>query len=121
MRISHTDGCVLAWLGGEIDVAAAAESRVFLLAALGDGRGRLVVDVTDVTFIDASGLGVLVFVAKTAARDGGWLRLVGANPMLRRMMGITCLTAVLPAYDTVRAAAEAPATAVPRPRQGSVR
>jgi anti-sigma B factor antagonist len=121
MRMSHTDGCALAWLGGEVDVAAAAESRAFLLAALGDGRARLVVDVTDVAFIDASGLGVLVFAARTAARDGGWLRLVGASPMLRRMMGITCLGAVLPVYDTVRAAAVAPGAAVPRPRQGSDR
>ena len=102
-------------------MAAAAESRVFLLAALGDGGFRLVVDVTDVTFIDASGLGVLVFVAKTAARNGGWLRLVGASTMLRRMLGITSLGAVLPVYDTVRGAAVAPGNAVPRPRQGSDR
>jgi anti-sigma B factor antagonist len=121
MRMSHTDGCALAWLGGEIDVAATADCRTFLLAALGEGRGRLVVDVTDVRFIDASGLGVLVFVAKAAARDGGWLRLVGANPMLRRMMGIISLSAVLPVYATVRDAAEAPGAAVPRPRQGSDR
>jgi anti-sigma B factor antagonist len=121
MRTSRVDGCALAWLGGEIDVAAAAESRAFLSAALGDGRGRLVVDVADVTFIDASGLGVLVFVAKAAARDEGWLRLVGASPMLRRIVGITRLTAVLPLYDTVRAAAAGPATAVPRSRQGSDR
>jgi anti-sigma B factor antagonist len=121
MRISHADGCALAWLGGEVDVAAAAESRTFLLAALGDGAFRLVVDVTDVTFIDASGLGILVFVAKAAARDGGWLRLVGASPMLRRMLSITFLGAVLPVYDTVRDAAMAPGAAVPRPRQGSDR
>jgi anti-sigma B factor antagonist len=123
MRMSHADGCVLAWLGGEIDVAEAAESRAFLLAALGAGRPCLVVDVTDVTFIDASGLGVLVFVAKTAARDGGWLRLVGASPLLSRILRITRLGAVLPVYDTVRAAtaAVAPGAAVPRPRQGSDR
>ena len=108
-------------------MAAAAESRVFLLGALGGGGFRLVVDVTDVTFIDAAGLGVLVFVAKAAARNGGWLRLVGASTMLRRMLGITSLGAVLPVYDTVRAAAVAPGTAVapgnavPRPRQGSDR
>ena len=68
---SYLDGCVLTRLGGEMDVAAAAEGRAFLLTALGDGQGRLVVDMTDVTFIDASGLGVLVFAARRAAQHGG--------------------------------------------------
>lgn len=122
IRESHLDGCVLTRLGGEMDVAAAAEGRAFLLAALGDGQGRLVVDMTDVTFIDASGLGALTFVAKRAAQQGGWLRLVGANPMLRRILSITRLSALLPVYDTVHAAsAVAPAAAVSRPRQSSDR
>lgn len=123
MRMSHADGCAVAWLGGELDVAEAAESRAFLLTALDDGRGRLVVEVTGLTFIDASGLGVLVLVARKAAQDdGGWLRLVGASLLLRRILSIARLSAFLPVYDTVHAAvAGAPATAAPRPRprQGS--
>ena len=122
MRMSHADGCAVTWLGGELDVAEAAESRAFLLTALDDGRGRLVVDVTGLTFIDASGLGVLVLVAKKAAQDEGWLRLVGANLLLRRILSITRLSAFLPVHDTVQAAiAGTPATAAPRsrPRQSS--
>jgi len=122
--MSRSDGCVLAWLGGEMDVAEAAEARAFLLTALDDGLACLVVDVTGLTFIDASGLGVLVYVAKRAAQDGGWLRLVGANLLLRRILSITRLSAFLPVYDSAHAAlAEAPATAAPRsqprPRQSS--
>ena len=104
MRVSRAEGCALVRLGGEMDVAGSAEARAFLAAALVEGRGRVVVDATDLAFIDASGLGVLVFAAARANRDDGWLRLVGASAMLRRMLGIAQLTAVLCVYDSVDAA-----------------
>jgi len=104
MRISHDRGRAVVWLCGELDVAEAAEARAFLLAAAIDGRGRLVVDVTDLVFVDASGLSTLAFVARQTAQDGGWLRLVDASPLLRRMLRIVDLTAVLPVYESVHAA-----------------
>jgi anti-sigma B factor antagonist len=64
----------------------------------------LVVDVTDLAFIDASGLRVLVSAAQQAVQCGGWLRLVGARDLLRRMLRIVRLTTVLPVYDTVQMA-----------------
>ncbi len=104
MRVSRVDGCALVWLGGEMDVAEAAEARAFLTSAVCDGRDRIVVDVTDLSFIDAAGIGVLVAVARQTALDGGWLRLVGASLLLRRMLAILGLTGFLPVFDSVDAA-----------------
>jgi anti-anti-sigma factor len=87
-----------------MDIAGVAEARAALSTALVDGEGRLVVDVTDLAFIDASGLQVLVSAAKQAAQCGGWLCLVGARDLLRRMLRILRLAAVLPVHDTVQAA-----------------
>lgn len=102
----------MVWLCGELDIAEAAEARSYLLAAAADGRSRLVIDVTDLVFIDASGLSALASVARQAARDGGWVRLVDASPLLRRMLRIVELTAVLPVYESVHAAiiADTPGT-----------
>ena len=107
MRKSCLGGCELVWFGGELDVAQAVEARAFLDAAIVDGRAQVVVDVTQLAFVDAAGIGVLVGAARRAARDGGSLRLVGARPMLRRMLVILRLTSVLVVYESVDSAVAA--------------
>lgn len=104
IRTSRVDGCALVWLGGEMDITGVIEASTVLRTALVDGESRLVVDVTDLAFIDASGLQVLVSAARQATQCGGWLCLVGARDLLRRMLRIVHLTTVLPVYDTVQAA-----------------
>jgi anti-sigma B factor antagonist len=107
MRVAHDHGCAVVRLCGELDVAQAVEARGFFLAVAKQGCDRVVVDATDLVFIDAAGLGVLVAAARMAAESGGWLRLADASPMLRRMLRVVELTAVLPVYESVQAAATA--------------
>lgn len=102
--MSHDRGCAVVWLSGELDASEADEARAALLAAASECEGRLVVDVTDLVFIDAYGLRVLTLGAKQTALHGGWLHLVDASPLLRRILRITGLTAVLPVYESVHAA-----------------
>ena len=47
-------------VSGDIDIARAPELHQSLLAALGDPSGEVVVDLREVSFIDSTGLGVLV-------------------------------------------------------------
>jgi len=112
MRRSCLGGCTLVWFGGELDVAQAVEARAFLDATVLDatvldGRAQVVVDVSQLAFVDAAGIGVLVGAARRAARDGGSLGLVGARPMLRRMLVILRLTSVLVVYESVDSAVAA--------------
>jgi len=104
MRMAHDRGCAVVWLRGELDVAEAAEARRFLLSVVALSTGRVVVDVTDLVFVDAAGLGVLVAAARLARGEGGWLRLVDASPLLRRLLRITELTSALPVFESVHAA-----------------
>ena len=104
MRMSHDRGCVVVWLRGELDVAAAVAVREYFAAVTAQGHSHVVVDVTDLVFIDAAGASALAAAARMAARAGGWLRLVDASPMLRRILHILHLTGVLPVYETVHAA-----------------
>jgi anti-anti-sigma factor len=113
--ISYGDDCALARIGGELDIATAPDARAFLLTVLAGGNVSLVVDLADLTFIDATGINVLVRASRRAQENGGWLRLAGASLQLRRILRILHLTALLPAYDTVGEAAGAqPATGVSR-------
>jgi anti-sigma B factor antagonist len=111
MRMSHDRGCVVVWLRGELDVAEAVAAREFFAAVAARGGSHVVVDVTDLVFIDAAGVSVLAAAARRAVGAGGWLRLVDASPMLRRVLHIMHLTGLLAVYETVHAAVTTSAAA----------
>ncbi len=50
-----------------------------------------------VTFIDASGIGVLVAAANLARQAGGGLSLLAPSRQVRRLLGVLHLDAILPA------------------------
>ena len=104
MHRSGGDGCAIVRLCGELDVAGAPAVRAFLLDELQQGHIRLVLDATDLTFIDASGINALLFVAKRAVQAGGWVHLTGASALLRRCLCILHLTTLLPTDDRLDAA-----------------
>jgi anti-sigma B factor antagonist len=82
---------VVAHVQGEVDLATAPELRT-ILAEFAPGEGVVVVDLTDVAFLDSSGLSVLVEVHQHLASDGlSSLRLVVTRPTMRRLLEATGL------------------------------
>jgi anti-sigma B factor antagonist len=57
-------------MGGELDYAASPELRERVFAQIGHGRRRLLLDFSDVTFIDSTAIGVIVG-AISRLRDSG--------------------------------------------------
>ena len=84
-------------LDGEIDIATSPAIRRFLLAAISGGDVHLAVDMSSVTFIDASGIGVLVAAANRARQAGGGLSLLAPSRQVRRLLDVLHLDAILPA------------------------
>jgi anti-sigma B factor antagonist len=83
---------------GEVDVATSAHladriARVMARAA--EGKVELVVDLARLSFIDVSGLNVLVLAARQARADGGTLVLRSPNRHVRRLLGVLRLDAEL--------------------------
>ena len=72
-------GCVIAALSGELDIACAPALREKLLGSLRLAASRLVIDLSRVSYADASGLAVLVGTGRRAGLLGGFSRL--AAPM----------------------------------------
>jgi anti-sigma B factor antagonist len=89
---------------GEVDVFTAPDLDAALGAELSDGMSRLVIDLSEVSFLDSTGLGVLVKGLKGAREAGGWLHLVVTSDRIRRIFDITGLDASMPLFDTVDAA-----------------
>jgi anti-sigma B factor antagonist len=77
---------------GEIDVATSPTLRAELAELLAHGAGSITLDLTAVSFIDSSGLGVLVGALKRL-RDGGGetFNIVAARSGVRRVFEITGL------------------------------
>jgi len=58
--IEHNDGGTVVRLAGELDLYNAHAVREALLTATEESPDRLVVDLSDVSFIDSTALGVLI-------------------------------------------------------------
>jgi anti-anti-sigma factor len=94
MRVDVTErGEVV--LVGRLDVRGAAVARDALHAALGHGSGRLVVDLSGVELMDATGLGVLVGAHRRARLAGRELVLRDASIRVARMLALTRLDRVI--------------------------
>jgi anti-sigma B factor antagonist len=102
-----SSGITVAKLVGELDIASAPALREELLSLLRHGSSRLVIDLSKVSFCDASGLAVLVSTGRRARLLGGFLRLAAVSPQVSRVLRITGLQRTLPHFPTVQAAATA--------------
>jgi anti-sigma B factor antagonist len=85
---------------GEIDVATSPRLRTELSALLGRGATEVTLDFAGVTFVDSSGLGVLVGALKrlregAGSDDARTLRIVGAQDAVRKVFEITGLDTAL--------------------------
>jgi anti-anti-sigma factor len=84
-------GVVLVQMPPEVDLATAPALRDDLLNALDHDGVHLVVDARDVTFMDSSGVNVLVRARERAATLEGSLHVVACSPGVRRVLEITGL------------------------------
>ena len=90
-------------LVGELDLYNAHLARDALLGAAGSSPERLVVDLSKVTFIDSTGLGVLIE-ARARMTDRGAFRLVAPGVETRRALEISGLDRHFIVHDSLEAA-----------------
>jgi anti-anti-sigma factor len=104
-------GITIAELTGELDIASAPALREQLLSLLRPSSNQLVIDLSKVSFCDASGLAVLISTGRRARLLGGFLRLAAVSPPVGRVLDITGLHRNLAIFPTVQAAATGPRAA----------
>jgi anti-sigma B factor antagonist len=64
------------------------------------GQDRIVIDLTEVVFIDSSGLGALISGLKATRQAGGDLRIAQVPQQVMTVLRLTNLDRVLRAYPT---------------------
>ena len=93
------DGVATVSVRGEVDVYTAPQLRERLYSVVGDGATRVVLDLSAMTFIDSTGLGVVVGALKRLRESGGDLVLRSPSRSTRKVLEITGLTRIVEIVD----------------------
>jgi anti-sigma B factor antagonist len=96
-------------VSGEVDVHSAPALRDCLIELLESGSSRVIVDLTEVGFLDSTGLGALVAARTKAGETGASLLLVCPSERILKLFAITGLDGVFDIHATVEAARSAAA------------
>jgi anti-sigma B factor antagonist len=88
-------------LRGSLDLATAPTVRAALNDATDNDSHHIIVDLTQLEFLDSTGLGVLIGAHRRAAEHGGSLRLIVHDGSIARLLNITGLIAVFAVYHSL--------------------
>jgi anti-sigma B factor antagonist len=104
--VSEPDPSIVA-LEGEIDLHESPNVRESLRALIDKKTPRIYVDMTDVGYIDSSGLAVLIDAMQRIANYGGKFGLIAIQPAVRTVLEIARLDQVFRVYPDRATAVEA--------------
>lgn len=90
------DGKATVRVRGELDIATADQAYAYLRDVVDNQDGPVMMNLSELSFCDAAGLGVLARVAGHARRSGRSLKLTAARPSLLRIMRITGMDEAFP-------------------------
>jgi len=96
LGVDTVDAASVVRLGGELDLYNAAQVRAALDEACAETPERVVVDLSEVEFIDHHGLLTLGRHGEALARAGAALTLRGASPTVRLAWGMLRLDDAYP-------------------------
>lgn len=88
-------------LRGSLDLATAPTVRAALMEAIENGGRHLIVDLTQLEFLDSTGLGVLIGAHRRTVERKGSFRLIINDGPISRLLNITGLIAVFAVYGSV--------------------
>ncbi|MFF8386911.1 STAS domain-containing protein [Streptomyces kanasensis] len=101
---TSTDGVRVLTVCGELDHHTAPDLHRALTTDDDPPTARTVLDLGAVTFMDSSGVNVLVTAHQAAHRAGGWLRLAAPSDPVMRVVELVGLDTVIACHPDLRRA-----------------
>ena len=102
-QVSEIDGKVVVKLSGDVDLEHCAAVRGLLLDGVSHGKD-LLVDLSDVSYLDSSGIASLVEALQIAAKNGTALKLFSASAQAMRVFELARLDKVFAIHPDLDAA-----------------
>ena len=111
-KLRHHEDVPVLDVVGEIDIYTTPQFKEAVSAAIDENKPAIVINMTQVTYMDSSGFGTLLSATKRLRPLDGALYLSGCNEAIQRMLQITRLNTIFGVYET-EAEAIAAAKAAP--------
>ena len=98
--LRHIDGIPVLDVTGEIDIYTTPQFKEAVSAAIDENKPAIIINMTQVTYMDSSGFGTLLSATKRLRPLDGALYLTGCNESIQRMLQITRLNTIFGVYGT---------------------
>jgi anti-sigma B factor antagonist len=89
---------------GKLNMASAPHFKEGITVALDRGLTRIVVDLSEIDFMDSSGLGAIINGLKSTREQGGDLRLAAVSWQANLVLKLTNMDQVFSTHDDARTA-----------------
>jgi len=99
VRIHRNSDIPVVGLSGDIDSYTCSKLGKAIVNLITDGDLHVVIDMSEVKYIDSSGLGTLVGGLRRVHEQNGNLAITNPSPQIRRIMNLTGLNKVFTLYD----------------------
>ncbi|MDX1991406.1 MAG: STAS domain-containing protein [bacterium] len=94
-------------MAGRVDAVSAQPLKEALKQLVSSERNRFVIDLAEVSFVDSSGLIVLISLFKLVREHNGTMALASPGTQIRVALAQTCLDQLFPIYADTAAALDA--------------
>jgi anti-sigma B factor antagonist len=101
IETSESGACTVYRLTGSLDVATSPVLKTTLVSAAGQAKRDVIVDLTQLEFLDSTGLGALMGAHRRAIEKGGRVVLIVHEGPISRLLNITGLSRVFSVYTSV--------------------
>jgi len=99
-EITEKSGTCVVVFKGEVDLESSPAAREILLKCF-ENTGKVIVDLSEVTYIDSSGVASLVEALQAAKKNGSQFALAASSEPTRRVLELARLDKVFTMYDSV--------------------
>lgn len=105
-NVHEIDEVTVADLSGRVDAATSPEAKAQLHELIAEGHVKIVLNLRELTFLDSSGLGMLVSCLRRCVASGGDVCVAEAPEFVRSIFELTRLTRVFRICDSSQEAAQ---------------
>ncbi len=100
LRVREEDEVVILDLAGELDLYSAGELKQTLTGTMERGRFNVLVNFEKVSYVDSSGIGVLISFLTKLKKEGGACKLVNVRGSVRMVFELTRLHKLFQIFET---------------------
>ena len=82
-------------LAGEIDISNAQQLKTQIETSTAEAKQNVSIDLAELTYIDSTGLGVIIAAHSQLKKDGFWVKVHGATGSVKRLLTVSNLDKIL--------------------------